>query len=293
MTGTLFWRVLTAALIFPVLALAQPQRAAPPAVTLTPAAVFAGSPELVRVVAPKADSVDGEWLRRKIVFFRGRDGWFALAGADVEAHAGPSTLHITAHAPGKALDLSRPVTIHAARYRTEKLSVAPKFVAPGPEELKQIDADRETKKKVFASSAPEPLWRGSFRAPVDAEPTDSFGVRRTFNGKLASVHMGADFRARMGTPVRAANSGVVVLARTLYFEGNCVVIDHGMGLFTLSMHFSRIDVKEGQRVNAGDQLGLSGDTGRVTGPHLHFAVRWQGANLDPLKLIRLDLNGLR
>jgi murein DD-endopeptidase MepM/ murein hydrolase activator NlpD len=84
-----------------------------------------------------------------------------------------------------------------------------------------------------------------------------------------------------------------VLARPLYYEGNCVVIDHGMGLFTLSMHFSRIDVREGQHVAAGQQLGLSGATGRVTGPHLHWAVRWQGAYLDPAKLLRLDLSSVR
>jgi murein DD-endopeptidase MepM/ murein hydrolase activator NlpD len=86
---------------------------------------------------------------------------------------------------------------------------------------------------------------------------------------------------------------VVALARPLYYEGNCVVIDHGLGLFTLSMHFSRIDVHEGQRVVAGEQLGLSGATGRVTGPHLHWAVRWQDAYVDPGKLLRLDLRGVR
>ncbi len=86
-----------------------------------------------------------------------------------------------------------------------------------------------------------------------------------FNGKLASIHKGMDFRAPKGTVVRASNSGVVVLARPLYYEGNCVIIDHGLGLYTVSMHFSRIDVHEGQRVVAGDRLGLSGATGRVTG----------------------------
>ena len=98
-----------------------------------------------------------------------------------------------------------------------------------------------------------------------------------------------DYRAPMGTPVRASNAGTVVLARQLYYEGNCVIIDHGLGLYTLSMHFSRIEVKEGQHVSAGDRLGLSGATGRVTGPHLHWAVRWQGAYLDPAKLLRLNL----
>jgi len=265
-------------------------------VTLTPAAVVAGSPELIRVQLTGATGIDGEWLGRKLEFFRGRDGrtWFALAGVDVEAPAGPSTLTISA---GLALtglrDLSRTVEIEPAHYRTGSLSVEPKFVEPDPEALKQIDADQQLKAKVFASSAPEPLWASSFHAPVTAPPTSSFGMRRTFNGKLASIHRGMDFRARTGTPVHAGNSGVVVLARPLYYEGNCVVIDHGLGLFTLSMHLSRIDVKEGQHVASGDRIGLSGATGRVTGPHLHWAVRWQDAYLDPAKLLRLNLNAVR
>jgi murein DD-endopeptidase MepM/ murein hydrolase activator NlpD len=82
---------------------------------------------------------------------------------------------------------------------------------------------------------------------------------------------------------------VVVLARPLYFEGNCVAIDHGLGLYTISMHLSRIDVREGQRVSQGQLLGLSGATGRVTGPHLHWAVRWQSAYLDPARLLKMNL----
>ncbi len=237
----------------------------------------------------EASSVDGDWLGRKLQFFRSSRGtWFALAGADVEAVPGPSTLHIIVHTSSGPVDLSQEVEIHPAHYRTGTLSVAPKFVEPGPEEQKQIAADTEIKAKVFAASAAEPLWKGSFHAPVQAAPTDSFGTRRMFNGKLASIHKGMDFRAAKGTVVRAGNSGTVVLARPLYYEGNCVIIDHGLGLFTLSMHFSRIDVHEGQRVAAGDRLGLSGATGRVTGPHLHWAVRWEGAYLDPAKLLRSE-----
>jgi murein DD-endopeptidase MepM/ murein hydrolase activator NlpD len=265
------------------------------AVILTPALVETGSPELIRVDAPATATMDGEWLGRKLQFFRGRENraWFALAGVDVEAHAGPSQLKITVRMPqAAARDLTRSVVIHPAHYRTGSLTVPPRFVSPDPEALKQIEADSQLKAKVFAASAAEPLWTSSFRAPVTAAATDSFGTRRMFNGKLASVHKGMDFHAAEGTPVRAGNGGVVVLARPLYYEGNCVIIDHGLGLFTLSMHFSRIDVKEGQHVVAGDQLGLSGATGRVTGPHLHWAVRWQGAYLDPAKVLRLNLRNL-
>ena len=191
------------------------------------------------------------------------------------------------------LSLSRTIEIHPAHYRTSSLTVSPKFVQPPPEALKEIEEETKIKAKIFAASATEPLWRGNFHAPVASAATDSFGTRRMLNGKLATIHKGADFRAATGTPVHASNSGMVVLARPLYYEGNCVIIDHGMGLFTLSMHFSRIDVHEGQRVKAGDRLGLSGATGRVTGPHLHWAVRWQGAMLDPVKLLHLNLDAVR
>jgi len=258
--------------------------------------VEAGSPVLIRVQAPATAKIDGEWMGRTLEFFLARNehGWFALAGVDVEEAVGPSTLRINVRlAEGEVRDLSRTVEVHAAHYRTGSLAVAPKFVEPGPEQLKRIEAEAQLKDRVFATSAHEPLWEDNFRAPVNAAPTDSFGTRRMFNGKLASVHKGMDFRAAMGTPVRAGNAGVVVLARPLYYEGNCAVIDHGLGLFTISMHLSRMDVREGQHVAKGERLGLSGATGRVTGPHLHWAVRWQGAYLDPAKLLRLDLNGVR
>jgi murein DD-endopeptidase MepM/ murein hydrolase activator NlpD len=287
---------LVSAVLFLPLCVTSQSKAQSHAVSLTPALVEAGSPEMIRVEAPGAVSIDGDWMGRGLQFFRGRDGktWFALAGVDVEGAVGASTLHIAAHQPGGGeRDLSLAVEIHAAHYRTGKLSVAPQFVEPGPEARARIKEEVALKEKVFAASATEPLWTGSFRAPVLAAPTDSFGTRRTFNGKLASIHKGMDFRAATGTPVKAGNSGVVVLARLLYYEGNCVVIDHGLGFYTISMHLSRIDVQEGERVAAGQRLGLSGATGRVTGPHLHWAVRWQGAFLDPAKLLRLNLSAAK
>jgi len=269
-----------------------------PEASLTPAIVIAGSPELIRVNAPASATVEGDWMGKKLEFFRSRDGdaWYALAGVDVEGAVGPSILRIRARENGeggRAIDLSRSVEILPAHYRTGTLTVAPEFVAPPPEEMARIKAEIELKAKVFAESATEPLWMGNFHAPVTTQPTDSFGTRRMFNGKLASVHKGMDFHAATGTPVRAGNSGIVVLARPLYYEGNCVVIDHGLGLFTISMHLSRIDVKEGQHVREGGLIGLSGATGRVTGPHLHWAVRWQDAYLDPAKLLRMNLADVR
>ena len=291
--------ILVAAVCFPSPGRAQANQSnetnRPEAVSLTPAVAVAGSPELIRIAAPGAQDVTGEWLGRKLSFFKGSKGgnWYALAGLDVEAPVGGSTLKVEVKSGEGIRHVDVPIEIHPGQYRTEAISVAPKFVEPSPEELKQVKADNELKAKVFATTAPEPLWNGDFRAPVISPSTDSFGVRRMYNGKLASIHKGMDFRAHMGTPVRAGNSGVVVLAQRLYFEGNCVVVDHGLGLYTLSMHLSRIDVHEGQQVSAGEQLGLSGATGRVTGPHLHWAVRWEGAYLDPAKLLHLKLDAVR
>ena len=267
----------------------------PSAVSLTPAVAIAGSPELIRIAATNAEEVTGEWLGRKLTFFKGSRGenWYALAGLDVEAPVGISTLKVDVKSGEGLSHIDVPIEIHPAQYRTEAISVAPRFVEPNPEELKQVAADNQIKAKVFATSAAKPLWNGDFRAPVISPSTDSFGVRRTYNGKLASIHKGMDFRAHVGTPVRAGNSGVVVLARRLYYEGNCVIVDHGLGLYTVSMHLSRFDVHERQQVAAGQRLGMSGATGRVTGPHLHWAVRWEGAYLDPAKLLHLKLDAVR
>jgi murein DD-endopeptidase MepM/ murein hydrolase activator NlpD len=269
-------------------------------ITVVPAVVEAGSPVLLHVEAPAGAIVEGNWLGRKLQFFpagigNGRigHGWFALAGVDVEAATGPSEIEISIRSGNDVRKLSRAVEIHPAHYRTGSLTVAPKFVEPDAASLEEIKTEVELKAKIFAASASEPLWSSSFHAPVATPPTDSFGTRRMFNGKLASVHKGMDFHAATGTPVHAANSGVVVLARPLYYEGNCVAIDHGLGLYTISMHLSRIDVEEGHHVAAGERIGLSGATGRATGPHLHWAVRWRDAYLDPAKLLRLDLSAVR
>jgi murein DD-endopeptidase MepM/ murein hydrolase activator NlpD len=124
---------------------------------------------------------------------------------------------------------------------------------------------------------------------VEAKVSDVFGTRRTFNGKVQSMHQGLDFAVPTGTPISAANSGTILLAGPLYFEGKCIVIDHGQGLLTLYLHMSEIKVKQGEQVKRGDQIGLSGGTGRATGPHLHLAVRWQGVYLNPATLLALKL----
>jgi Membrane proteins related to metalloendopeptidases len=264
-----------------------------PSILWSPANLANGSPCLFVVEAPKASSVSAEWQGHKLTFFRSRSSasWYALAGIDIEVAPGsyPLTVELTA-TNGTVTTLRRDISIEAAPYKQVPLTVPDKFVQPDAAALKIIAADKVVKDKAFAETASHPTWSGRFSPPLGVAPrTDSFGTRRVFNGKLDSVHRGLDYHAKPGTPVAAVNSGRVVLARPLYYEGNCVIIDHGLGLMTLYMHLSKFKVVEGTTVKRGQIIALSGVTGRATGPHLHLGLRWQGAYLDPAKLFKLDL----
>ena len=263
-------------------------------VTWTPARLTNGSPCLFAADLPRgASSVTGKWQGHAIAFFQSKDKrhWYALVGVDVEVLPGEYPLTIEATLPGgNKRTFHREVAVGAAPYTKITLTVPDKFVQPNAEALKQIEADKIVKDQAFADTNPAPQWSGNFVPPLKVAPrSDSFGTRRVFNGTLASVHRGLDYHAHPGTPVMAVNSGRVVLAQPLYYEGNCVVIDHGMGLMTVYMHLSKFKVAEGDVVRQGQLIALSGDTGRATGPHLHLGVRWQGAYLDPQKLFTLNL----
>ena len=140
---------------------------------------------------------------------------------------------------------------------------------------------------VYEQSGPEPAWRVGFTRPVPGPANSSFGTRSVFNGQPRSPHAGTDFLSGTGTPVLAPAGGRVVCARELFFTGNTVVIDHGLGVFSMLAHMSRLDVREGQVVDEGEGVGLVGATGRVTGPHLHWALRVGSARVDPLSALAI------
>jgi murein DD-endopeptidase MepM/ murein hydrolase activator NlpD len=262
-------------------------------VSWNPTKITTGAPCLFRVetsVVPAA--VTATWQAHELTFTASADRtvWYGLAGVDVEAKPGSYVLELRAIlADGTELRRQQTVVVTLAKFRTEKLSVPERYVAPDPETLKLIEADKQLKHAAFAHETSTAEWSGTFRPPLDTGVSEAFGTRRTFNRKLASIHRGLDYHAAPGTPVMAANSGEVVLAHELFYEGNCVIVDHGLGFATIYMHLSQLEVKEGQHVEKGEQLGLSGATGRATGPHLHVAARWEGAYLDPAQLWTLRL----
>jgi murein DD-endopeptidase MepM/ murein hydrolase activator NlpD len=239
--------------------------------------------------------VTGKWIGKDLAFFKSDDPkiWYALAGADLETQPGTYDLTITAvMVGGRVVHSVKKVDIGAANFRSGTVDVPENFVEPDAAGKKQIAADEMLKNRAFSHLIATPQWSGDFVTPVNAKPTDSFGMTRVFNEELTSTHRGTDFPVSEGAPVVVSNSGTVVLAKELFYEGNCVIVDHGQRLFTIYMHLSKIEVKAGNKLGKGERLGLSGQTGRVTGPHLHMGVRWNGAYLDPTKLLGLTLPNL-
>jgi murein DD-endopeptidase MepM/ murein hydrolase activator NlpD len=261
-----------------------------------PTRIVNGAPALLRVTTPgRPRTLTAKWLDHEIPFTldpsQKGNAWIALAGVSLETKPGiyPIELH-AAMDTGPVVTYKQGIRVQKQRYpKVVVLKVPGRFTAPDPEQLRVIEREKQIKADAFKVLTPEREWKGSFERPVTAEISDVFGVQRVFNGAVQSTHQGLDFRVPTGTEVSAINSGTVILARFLYFEGNCVVIDHGQGLLTLYLHLSEFRVKEGDRVTKGQPIGLSGGTGRATGPHLHLAVRWQGIYLNPEGLLALRL----
>lgn len=264
-----------------------------------PARLLNGAPVLFQVKPPqKLDSLTGKWLGHNLTFSYDLQTktWFALAGVSFDTKPGKYTLELTAQSATthSVVQFTHTFAIFRANYPKIKvpLTVEKKFTEPSPEQQTQIAESVKIKQEYLGRVTPDREWNGNFAAPVDAPTSDVFGSQRIFNGVAGREHQGLDYRVPTGTPVAAMNGGTILLARFLYFEGNCVVIDHGQGLLTLYFHLSEIKVKEGDSVKRGQEIGLSGGTGRATGPHLHVAVRWQGTYLDPARLIQLTLPSL-
>ena len=217
--------------------------------------------------------------------------WLALTGLDVETKPGPLPLKTTLRAPGgKPVVEERQLEVEPASFPVVELKVEAKYVTPAKSDGERAEAEAGRLHKLFTRGEPKRLFEGRFDSPITGAASARFGERRFFNGQPRSPHSGADLRAKTGTPVRAPAAGKVVLAGPLFFQGKTVVLDHGLGVTTLYAHLSRIAVKPGELVKKGQVLGKAGATGRVTGPHLHWALKWRSARVDPFSLTSLDLD---
>ena len=263
------------------------------AVTWSPEKLINGSPCIFRYKpATSLKSLTVTFLTKRVFFNLDKTSgeWIGFAGVDYDTKPGNYDLALNGTAAnGQKISFAHIVPVAKGFYRTSTISVPKKYVDPDPADVARIVQERDLKNELLNKITNSQLWAGSFVAPAGTETSSEFGSQRTYNGKRQSIHQGLDYRAATGTPIHAINSGKVIIARELYFEGNCVVIDHGQGLLSLYFHLSQFKIKEGDTITKGQLIALSGGTGRVTGPHLHLAVRWQGSYVNPATLLGLKM----
>ena len=281
-----------------------------PRLELRPSSVEPGGIAVVVLDGRAAEParVTARFRGTRIGFFAGNDGRLrALVGVDLATPPGTYPLVVELQPAARGVPLQRRaaggrrsrdgsdaqllrltalLAVRAKEFPRENLTVDRRYVEPDARSLARIRREQARLDAVLAVASPRRLWRGAFVVPAEGPLGSPFGLRRFFNGEERSPHAGQDVRVPEGTPVVAAEAGRVVLAAPLYFSGNTVILDHGLGLFTLYFHLMAFRVREGAFVDRGVPIGRSGKTGRVTGPHLHWAARLSGARIDPLLLTR-------
>lgn len=211
----------------------------------------------------------------------------AVVGIPYLAQPGESVISLTVQVKSKTHSMELPFQIEEGKYASEVLRVDPSKVKPPKKAWKRIAREIKEVKKIYDKVTPKKYWQKAFALPVESAVTSPFGTKRVYNGEMRSFHRGLDLRAPTGTPIRAPAAGVVVMSKSLYFTGNTVLLDHGYGVITLYAHMSKLSVRRGQKVKAGAQLGLSGATGRVNGPHLHWGAIINKVKVDPTYLTKV------
>jgi len=213
---------------------------------------------------------------------------YALIPFSYYEKRGNKTLYINYIQDKKPHQESLLLKVIAGKYDKEEIKVNSSKVNPKSQKVKKrISIEYDRAMKIYNTVTPKSYISSKFIQPMQSKITSSFGKARVYNSSLKGYHSGTDYRAKVGTPVIAVNDAKVVLVADRYYSGGTVLLDHGEGIYTCYFHMSKFDVKKGQMVKKGKVLGLSGQSGRVTGPHLHFSARINGVQVDPLQLIAL------
>ena len=231
------------------------------------------------------------FLGKTYIMGKGQDpeNWLAFLGLDLGIKKGTYTVEVSLlFNDGHHENIRREILIQDKEFPTKKLWVKQEFVTPPQSVLDRIKWESELLGQIYDIFTRQWHGEGVFVIPSEGEAHSNFGEKRIFNNEPRSPHSGVDISSPFGAPVRASNSGRIVLAKDLYFSGNTVIIDHGLGVFTSYLHFSKILAKRGDMVRKGDVIGEIGATGRVTGPHLHWGVKVSGSRIDPFSLLHLN-----
>lgn len=260
------------------LALAAPQK-----LQLQPKTLKQGQSALVRFPGAAPADLKIQFGAQAVALWPCGKQTCGMVGVAVDATVGKGEVIAEWTENGEPLKSVATIEIKRGKFRVNKLTVDPSLTQPSDEEKVRIEQDKKDIEAALSAPAAEALWDKDFAMPTTGGVTSLFGNQRTYNGEVKSIHFGVDLRANEKTPIYAANAGKVVVARGFFMAGNMVMIDHGLGVFSSYAHLSAIDVAPGAMVKKGDKLGMAGATGRVTGPHLHWATRVNGVSVDPMQ----------
>jgi len=229
-------------------------------------------------------AVEGMFNGKKLYFNPSRDSLKAIVGVDLSTPPGKYEMAISAGGGS----LRRTVQVVKKKYGLQRLTLPKDMVELTPENEARVEREQHKMSAIWPNES-ELVWAGNFINPREGEIVTQFGVKRIINKIPKNPHSGVDVSAEEGDPVCAPNDGVVALIDDQFYSGNSVVLDHGQGIYTMFFHLSKILVSAGQKVKKGEVIALVGSTGRSTGAHLHWGARVQGAKVDPLELIKLQL----
>ncbi len=263
------------------------------AITAETAKVPVGDAALIKVeLGRSAESVTGSCYGKDIFFFKMDESartYYAFVGTDINQTDDSETMKINIdYKDGTLKSVDYSILLRGVDYPEEEITVDKKMVEPPKETLDRIFKERESVMEVYSNSKKEQLFGAEFMMPLNTKYSSSYGKRRIINGIRKSPHSGLDMRGEVGRIIKASNSGRIVLARNLYFTGNTLIIDNGIGIFTAYFHLSRMYKGENESVKKGEAIGEVGMTGRVTGPNLHFGVKVNGFYVNPVSMITLS-----
>jgi biotin carboxyl carrier protein len=275
--------ILAALALLPAAAAAEVAAAAAAdgALTVDPPRARPGDALLVTVRGP-AEPPRGSAAGRDLRFYPVEGGYQAVVALPVELSPGAAEVEVLLPAPLRAR-----VEVVEPGFPETQLRVAPRFINPSAAQRKRMEEDQAAFQAAYQQPFRGPAFDAPFAPPREAAETGAFGERRLFNGKKQSQHYGTDLAGAVGEPVAAANDGVVVLARDCYASGKSLVLWHGAGLFSVYFHLDAFEVRVGDRVRQGQRVARVGQTGRVTGPHLHFGIKVGDRYVDPASVYRL------
>ncbi|MBN1271224.1 MAG: M23 family metallopeptidase [Candidatus Aminicenantes bacterium] len=251
--------------------------------------------EVLKITIDRTASIDKatvHFLDKKLpmLMVGSQKHFSSLIGLDLDVKAGAYPLRIRIDYKNGSVEMANSrLLVTDKEFPVKELWVKEEYVTPPPETLDRIRRESRLLRLLYTRLTPNWLGEGNFCLPLQGKVFPNFGERRIFNNKPRSPHGGVDISAPSGTPVAASNSGTVVLAEDLYFAGKTVIIDHGLGVFSMYCHFSEILADEGEKVRKGDVIGEVGATGRVTGPHLHWGIKIHNSRVDPFSLLSLVL----